>query len=169
MKPEFCTILNALKSPQNVGLIIRSHVAYGGSDFIFTGIDRPWQFKKGTQSFSRKLEKECSPIHIPSPYNALEWCKKNGYTSIAVEINQDAVFLDDFSFPDRSAIIVGNEESGLDAAFVDKCDYVVTIRQSGAVGSLNVAVAASTVMYEFNRFSKNVGRIVGSQFQAGSV
>lgn len=63
------------------------------------------------------------------------------------------MFPDEFSFPHYSAIIVGNEEHGLDSKFMEQCDHTVTIKQIGRVGSLNVAVSASTAMYEFNRNS----------------
>ncbi len=92
METKFCTILNALKSPVNVGMILRSHVAYGGAEFIFTGQDHSWKFKKGTQVFSRKLENQCNILHIPDQYDALRWCRKNNYTSIAVEIAKKSTF-----------------------------------------------------------------------------
>ena len=42
MKNQFRTILHSLKSPQNVGMMIRSHVASVGSELIIT--DHPWVF-----------------------------------------------------------------------------------------------------------------------------
>lgn len=164
MKPTFCTILNTLKSPQNVGMIVRSHVAYGGSELIMTGLDQPWKFKKGSQAFSRKLENHCRILHIPDQYNVLKWCSENNYATIAIEIRENACFLDEFSFPGRSAIIVGNEEHGLDTRFLDQCDAVVAIKQIGGVASLNVAVAASTAMYEFNRSCRSVNNIAGDEY-----
>ncbi|WP_300455433.1 TrmH family RNA methyltransferase [Desulfobacula sp.] len=169
MKTKFCTILNALKSPQNVGMILRSHVAYGGSELIFTGIDHPWKFKKGSQAFSRKLENQCNILHIPDQYDVLGWCGENNYTSIAIEIAENTCFLDEFSFPNYSAIIVGNEEHGLDDKFMEKCDHTVTIKQIGRVGSLNVAVSASTAMYEFNRNTTRMNEIVGTEYQTRKI
>lgn len=146
-------------------MIVRSHVAYGGAELVFTGLDHPWQFKKGTQAFSRKLESRCNILHIPDPCDALKWCRESGYTTIAVEIAENSVFLDEFSFPQFSAIIVGNEEHGLDVKFLEQCDRIVTIKQMGNVGSLNVAVSASTAMYEFNRGATGLNKIVGSGYQ----
>jgi tRNA(Leu) C34 or U34 (ribose-2'-O)-methylase TrmL len=40
----FCTALYHLKSPQNVGMIVRAHVAFGGQELLFIGRDRPWRF-----------------------------------------------------------------------------------------------------------------------------
>ncbi len=167
MDPEFCTILHSLKSPKNVGMILRSHVAHGGSEFITTGHDLPWEFKKGTQAFSRKLEKQCNIIHIPDPLQVLDWCRENNYATAAIEIQEDSTFLDEFSFPGRTAIVVGNEADGIDKNFLKKCDHVVTIKQFGEVGSLNVAVAASTAMYEFNRSSTAANRITGNHYKNG--
>jgi 23S rRNA (guanosine2251-2'-O)-methyltransferase len=169
MKKEFCTILNSLKSPQNVGMIVRTHVAYGGSEFIITGQDLPWRFKKGTQAFSRKLEKICNIQHIPDPEEALIWCKENGYSTVAIEITENPIFIDEFIFPQRIAIIVGNEGVGLESEFLNTCDQVVTIRQTGAVGSLNVAVSASIAMYEFNRNSVDTNVIVGNKYKEARV
>ncbi|WDP90606.1 MAG: hypothetical protein HUN04_13240 [Desulfobacter sp.] len=167
MKTKFCTILNGLKSPQNVGMILRSHVAYGGAEVIFTGLDHPWTFKKGTQAFSRKLENQCKILHIPDPFDALKWCTDNNYKSIAVEIAENSVFLDEFLFPDYAAIIIGNEKCGLGPRFMENCDHIITIKQIGEVGSLNVAVSASTAMYEFNRSAACVNKIVGNEYQTG--
>ena len=57
----------------------------------------------------------------------------------------------DFAFPDRVAIIIGNEGRGLSPAFRSQCSATITIPQFGPVGSLNAAVSASTVMYELTR------------------
>ena len=46
-----------------------------------------------------------------------------------------------------AALVLGNEESGLDPAVVAACDEVVTIPGSGSVQSLNVAAAAAILMY----------------------
>ncbi len=148
-------------------MILRSHVAHGGSEFITTGHDLPWQFKKGTQAFSRKLEKKCSIIHIPDPLQALDWCGENNYATAAIEISEDSTFLDNFSFPKRTAIVVGNEGEGIDELFLEKCDHVVTIKQFGEVGSLNVAVSASIAMYEFNRSCTVTTSIKGNHYKDG--
>jgi tRNA G18 (ribose-2'-O)-methylase SpoU len=123
MKNQFCTILNSLKSPQNVGMIVRTHVAFGGSELIITGQELPWKFKKGTQAFSRKLEKLCEIKHIPDQFKALNWCMEKGYSPVAIEIKEKPIFLENFIFPNRAAIVVGNEGSGLEQQFLKICDH----------------------------------------------
>ena len=41
---------------------------------------------------------------------------------------------------------------------------MVTIKQIGDVGSLNVAVSASTAMYEFNRHQHVTNKIAGARY-----
>ena len=49
------------------------------------------------------------------------------------------------------ALILGNEETGLDAATLAVCDEVVRIPGSGQVQSLNVASAAAILIYLLTR------------------
>lgn len=144
----FCTVLHQLKSPQNVGMIVRSHVAHGGGEVIFTGHDLPWQFKKGSESFSRKLETQVTIKHFPEPDEALAYLRRAGYAVVVVEIAEQAASLVDFKFPDKVALLLGNEASGVPAELLQKADHIISIPQYGAVGSLNVAVSASITMYE---------------------
>jgi TrmH family RNA methyltransferase len=45
-------------------------------------------------------------------------------------------------------IVVGNETTGMSAAWRDMCDEMVRIPISGAASSLNAAVAGSIVLYQ---------------------
>ena len=160
---NFCTVLHSLKSPQNVGMIVRSHVAHDGQFVLFTGNSLPWEFKKGSESFSRKLEKQSQIIHIPEPSKAVEFLRSEGFSLISVEISEQSTSICDFEFPSNVALILGNEANGLPLDILEHSDSVVTIPQYGDVGSLNVAVSASIAMYELRR--RSAGReIRGDEF-----
>lgn len=147
----FCTVLNRLKSPQNVGMIVRSHVAYGGDTLIFLGHELPWQFKKGSQSFSRKLEKQCNILHFQNDDSFFQWTYEKNWTTVALEVSSNAQLLQNFDMPVRTALIVGSEGAGLSEEFLTRCQHTVTIAQHGLGPSLNVAVASSICMYETTR------------------
>ena len=159
----FCTVLHTLNSPQNVGMIVRSHAAHAGDEVLFTGHSLPWQFRKGSESFSRKLEKQATIKHIPDPREAITYLKSSGYSVVALEISENSCFLNDFKFPDKVALVVGNEASGLPREFLVECDYIVTIPQYSNVGSLNVAVSASIAMYELKK-GGHVGNVSGDEY-----
>jgi TrmH family RNA methyltransferase len=48
-------------------------------------------------------------------------------------------------------LVIGNESSGLSAHYRNRCDTLVAIPQVGAATSLNVACAASILLYEIGR------------------
>jgi len=160
----FCTVLHTLQSPHNVGVIVRSHVAFGGADIVMLGYSQPWRFGKSTQAFSRRLEKLCRFIYLRTDNEFFEWCNREQLASVALEITPSAQPIDATVFPERAAFVVGRESCGLAAGFLDRCDHVVTIPQFGPVGSLNVAVACSLAMYECVRGKRPFGPVVGRKY-----
>jgi 23S rRNA (guanosine2251-2'-O)-methyltransferase len=146
----FWTVVNDLKSPENAGMIVRSHVAFGGEEIVIIGSE-PWQFKKRAQSFSRRLERLCRLRHLDDDEAFFDWCRDASIVPVAIEIARPSSLLRDFTFPSRVAVVVGNEGRGLSAEFRRRCAATVTIPQFGPARSLNAAVSASIVMYELTR------------------
>ncbi len=73
---------------------------------------------------------------------------------VAVEMCDDAVSLQDFVHPERAIYLLGSEDASLSMEVLSKCDHKVVIETpttSACPGSLNVAVAASIVMYDRNQ------------------
>ncbi len=164
MRAMFATVLHSLKSPKNVGTIVRSHVAFGGMEVVFLGHDRPWDFRRSTQAFSRKLERQCECVFLPSDLEFFAWAEMRRYVPIAVEISPDATPIQCYDFPDRCALVVGSEAKGLSLAFQQRCEAVVRINQPGLVGSLNVGVAAGIAMHELCR-EEATRPIVGTKYR----
>jgi 23S rRNA (guanosine2251-2'-O)-methyltransferase len=160
----FCTVLHKLNSPENVGMIVRSHVAFGGDKVVFVGHELPWRFRKSTQAFSRKLEKICELIYIPEDDDFFDWCQHNNLMTVAIEINQNAIDIRGISFPQRTALIVGSESSGLSDDFLLRCTSVVKIPQFGQTKCLNVAISASIAMFELNRKNLQTNNVSGSKY-----
>lgn len=50
-----------------------------------------------------------------------------------------------------TVLVIGNETSGLSAHYRERCDAIVNIPQTGAATSLNVACAATVLLYEIQR------------------
>ena len=164
----FCSVLHTLKSPKNVGTIVRTHVAYGGGPIVFVGHHRPWDFKKGTHAFSRKLEKQCELVFLETDDLFFDWCEEKDYSTVAIEISKNAISLPAFSFPKRTALIVGNEGAGLSENFITRCKDVVAIPQYGGVECLNVGVSCSIAIYEMSRLRKDVSEVNGGKYVVAS-
>jgi 23S rRNA (guanosine2251-2'-O)-methyltransferase len=146
----FWTALNDRRSTENAGMIVRSHAAFGGQAIVIIG-QEPWQFKKRAQAFSRHLERLCTFMYLPNEGAFFEWCRSEDIIPVAVEIADPPLFLPGATFPERTALVIGNERTGLGGNFLAKCQRVVTIPQFGPVGCLNAAAAAVVAMYEITR------------------
>jgi 23S rRNA (guanosine2251-2'-O)-methyltransferase len=160
----FSTVMHSLKSPQNVGTIVRTHVAFGGGPVVFVGSQTPWEFRKASQAFSRKLERLADLLFLVDDEALFEWCAGDGYTPVAIEISPDAENLPGYNFPARPAIIVGNERHGLDRSFLARCEAVVRIPQFGPADCLNVGVSCSIALYELNRQRSDSSAIKGGKY-----
>ena len=160
----FYTVLHQLVDPRNIGMIIRSHVAFGGKGFIFSGYNPPYKFSKKNKAYSRSLEKHCKPLQFAVSEELFVWLSTEEIKSVAIEITEDAVLLPEFIFPEKCAIIFGAESGGLPDDVIDRCDFVVKIPQFGNIGSMNVAISASIVMYEINRKNKDIKEIDGKMY-----
>lgn len=143
-------VLHNLKSPQNVGTIVRSHRAFGGTRIAFVGHERPWKFKKSTQAFSRRLESQLDTVYLPDDDALLDWCDQSHLSCIALEISPTAIQLPHFQFPADIALVCGNEAVGVPAPLLDRCAATVVVPQTGTVGSLNVAMACSIALYSYS-------------------
>jgi len=161
---ELCLAFNQTKSPTNVGILIRSFVAFGGKRAVFVGYDLPWAFKKGSEAFSRKLERSVEVVHVKTESEFFEWSSENSLIPIALEVSETAVPVSSYQFPKRTVIILGSEKTGLSERFLSKCSNTIFIEQSGKVGSLNLSAAGSIACHAYSKqyFSSNT--IKGSKF-----
>lgn len=161
----FDTALHNLKSPENVGIIVRAHVAMGGRKLVVIGPE-PWRFKKRSQAFSRKLEGICEIVSVPDDDSFFAWCERETVTPVAIEIATPPVFLHQFQFPPHPILVVGNEGQGLSPEFLWRCHGVVTIPQYGPVACLNSAVSCCIGMYEVVHRKSETATIKGHKYVA---
>ena len=85
---------------------------------------------------------------------AVKTLKDQGYYTMAVEQTRNATPLNCLNIePDKKyALIFGHEIKGVAQAVVDLCDESIEIPQLGTKHSINIAVSAGIVIWEFFRF-----------------
>ena len=134
-------ILNG-KTPENLGVLWRSAQNLGAS-FIFT--------------IGNRYAKQASDTHnaVKSmPYyhyeNFQEFFKNTpkGTRIVGVEMNENALPLEDFEHPRRCVYLLGAEDHGLTNEAINHAHFLV---QFPSKMSLNVAVAGSIVLYDRTR------------------
>lgn len=74
-----------------------------------------------------------------------------GYALVGLEQTTNSESLYHFSYPRRSALIVGAEREGLEAEVLALLDHVIEIPVYGQPASYNVATATTMAIYEYCR------------------
>lgn len=136
-----CVAIPESKHVENVGGIIRTANAF----LIGEVIMEQGSYNKSAAAGTAAWE------NIVSTPDIFAYLKERNYTTIALEQHERSIPLWDFKFPERSAIIIGHEVTGMKDEMVAQCDFVIEIPQFGLVESLNVATATSIALYEYSR------------------
>jgi TrmH family RNA methyltransferase len=142
-------ILHGLNNPVNVGAIMRTAEAAGASGIITTGNTAdPFSPKalRGAMGSAFRL-----PIWAGPDYaEALDWCAQHKIQTVCADLNARTAYTAlDWTTP--RALVVGPESKGLNAEEVGMASDAITIPMRGEVESLNVAAAATIVLYEAAR------------------
>jgi 23S rRNA (uridine2479-2'-O)-methyltransferase len=141
-------------SPGNIGTVIRSADAFGASGVVVTGHAADVYDPRAVRASTGSLF-AVPTVRVPSAREVLDWAAGVRARGVPLRVvGTDETGTEDLRDHDWSGpmlIVVGNETSGMSAAWRDACDAVVRIPIGGAASSLNAAAAASVVLYEAGR------------------
>ncbi|MEN6356622.1 MAG: RNA methyltransferase [Armatimonadota bacterium] len=134
------------ENADNLGMLLRSTDAAGISGVILAA--------DTTDPFSRRVVRGSRGAVFTVPlcvhHNSekiIEHAHERGLQVIGTSANTDTPYTSvDFTKP--TVIVVGNEHTGISDTVRRMADAVVRIPMMGKINSLNIAVAASVVMYE---------------------
>ncbi|MBA2311727.1 MAG: RNA methyltransferase [Actinobacteria bacterium] len=141
--------LQSAGNPGNVGAILRTLDAVGGSGLVLIGdgVDafHPTAVKASMGSvFSVPVARAASDAH------SLEWAKRCGLR-LVVTSAQAAVQYSSVRYPAPTLLMLGSEGGGLSSTVMKRGELAVRIPMSGSASSLNLAVAAGILLYEIRR------------------
>lgn len=75
--------------------------------------------------------------------------RRDGYRLVGLEQATNSVSMHDYKFSRRTAMVIGNERTGLTSDILDVLDDVVEIPVYGLPHSFNAATATSMMLYEY--------------------
>ena len=148
---SFVIILDHLEDPHNFGAIIRTCEA-SGVDFIIVPKNRSIEINSTVMKVSAGALNNMKIVQVNNINNAIEKLKENGFWIYATDM--DGECYTDVKYDDKTAIIVGNEGSGISRLAREKSDFVISIPMKGKINSLNASVATAIVIYEVVRQRK---------------
>jgi len=151
-KTPLVLVLDSVRSGLNVGSIFRSADAFALEKILLCGITAQpphREILKTALGSTDSVDWE----YFSSAADAIRGLKNEGYEVFAIEQTSQKIWLQDFSpsKEKRFAFVLGNEVDGVGNEALALCDGVLEIPQFGTKHSLNVAVAAGIVVWEFVR------------------
>ncbi len=150
-------VLDNVRSGLNVGSIFRTADAFALERLILCGITAQPPHREilktaigATSSVAWGYEAD--------PTEAVRQLRAEGYRVYAVEQAEGSVDLADWKLePDRKyAFVLGNEVKGVSQPVMDLVDGAIEVPQFGTKHSLNIAVCAGVVCWEFVRQREGV-------------
>lgn len=142
-------ILDRIQDPYNFGAIIRSAEILG-TDAIFIGEQEQCDV---TSLVCRTSAGAVNHVPLAQVPDLVAFCQqlKSANINVLGTAMQAEETLVDYSFTQPTALIVGNEGTGLHPDLLAVCSHLIRIPQQGQTESLNVAVSAGILLYEASR------------------
>lgn len=136
-------------NPGNLGTIIRSADAFGGSGVILIG-DTTDPYHPTAIQASRGAVFSVPVVRIQAIVELLDWCRARDINCITAS---DSAPMPVWHAELRTPLVfvLGSEGKGLPQGLVSVSDLSVSIPMQGEIDSLNLAVAASVLLYEVRR------------------
>lgn len=142
---ELLLVCAPLRSNVNLSRIVRSASCCGVTRLIACGQVRvdPSIARDGIDRISIEVRRSLPPI--------LRNLKNEGFHLVGLEQTTNSHNLHEYQFPRKTALVIGNERTGLTDGTLEFLDDVVEIPVWGLPFSYNVATATSMALYEYCR------------------
>jgi len=133
-------------TPGNIGTLIRSADAFGAHGVIVTGHAADPYDPRSVRASTGSLF-AIPVVRVPSHREVLAWSAGR----IVATDEHGATDVDAVDLSGPTVVLIGNETTGLSAAWREAADEIVRIPMTGAASSLNAASAGTVLLYEAAR------------------
>lgn len=138
-------VLDRLQDPGNMGTIIRTGEGAGINGVIMSSSSVDVYNPKVIRSTMGSIFRVPFVVVDNLP-EAIQRLKNQGITTYAAHLKGESYNKE--AFPEKSAILIGNEANGLSGEVSACADKLIKIPMKGKVESLNAAIATSILMYQ---------------------
>lgn len=142
-------VLDHVTDPGNLGAIARSAEVMG-ADGLVVAKDRAAAVTPAAHKAAAGALSYLPIAQVANISRALEQAKAAGFWVAGASEHAEGPAWD-APLHGKIVLVMGAEGKGLSRLVKENCDFLVKLPQSGKVSSLNVAQAATALMYEFTR------------------
>lgn len=148
-KSPMVILLDGVSDVRNFGATARSAECAGAKGIILPAKGGAAVNAEAIKASAGALLR-ISTSKVPNLRTAVYLLAENGFQIVAAtERGDSSIYEIDFNKP--TAVIMGSEDRGVSDALLGIADIKARIPQAGKIGSLNVSVAASVIMFEAMR------------------
>src|SRR5947207_10768633 len=139
-------VIESIRSPGNLGSILRTAEAVGAAGAIFLG-DRADPFDPAVVRASMG---GLFPLQLvrTTHEHLKRWARSHGVIIVGLSPDAPRLWTDPLPAARPIALLIGEERDGVSAGGTELCERMVRLPMSGRADSLNVSVASGVMMYE---------------------
>ena len=166
-QPDLTLVLANIHDPHNVSAIYRSCDAFGVSQvhLYYTNTAFPALGRKTSASARKWVE---SVRHKTSD-DMLANQRAQGMQVLATSFTEKALPMRDWDFTRPTAVIMGNEHSGVEPELLAAADGELYIPMYGMIQSFNVSVASAIILAEAARQREAAGMYASPRFDEATL
>lgn len=147
-QPDLTVLAEAVHKPHNLSAILRSCDAVGIGQVHAVN---PTGGVPTYNETSASAEKWVNLVVHPTLEQAIAYLRSQGMQVLAAHLSPTAVDYRQVDYTQPTAIVVGNEKSGVSETTAALADRHIVIPMLGMVQSLNVSVATAVILFEAQR------------------
>ena len=137
--------LDSIADPQNLGAILRAAECFG-VEAVLWSTNRCVDLTPVVARASVGASELVKCVRVSNLAESLRHMQKNGYKVVVADANEDAASLTEFTFPERTVLVMGSEAKGVQPLILKRTDERVFIPMAGKISSLNVSQATACLL-----------------------
>lgn len=142
----FILLLDLLKDPQNVGVVLRIADAVGVHGVIIQE-RRGVGVTPAVVAASSGASEHLKIAQVNNLVNTMKQLKEQDVWMVGLDMVPDAQPIDKIDLNMGVGLVLGSEGDGMRRLVRDTCDLITSLPMRGHVGSLNVATVGSIALY----------------------
>jgi len=150
LNPSLLLILDEIVDPQNLGSLLRVAEVTGATGVIITD-RRSAPLSPAARRASAGASELLPLVRVTNLRRTLDLLKQKGFWTVGTSLQEGSKEIYDFTFPEKCALVLGSEGSGLRELTARECDFLIKIPMLGKIDSLNVSQAGAVCLFEYNR------------------
>jgi 23S rRNA (guanosine2251-2'-O)-methyltransferase len=147
-KNSLIVAADGVSDPHNLGAMFRAVDCFAADALL-------WSKNRGTGQTATVAKasagaSELVPfIEVSNLAQSLPLFKEAGYWVVACALDEEAVELASFEWPDKTLLIFGSEGEGIGRLLLERSDFIVKVPMRGRVDSLNVSQATAVFLSDW--------------------